>query len=199
MLITLHLLGVSRQEFALTTLGDMTEKQPYKVLKSYPELELRDYPAGMQIETEVTGDFINAGSMGFRPLVNFISGNNKARQAIAMTAPVIQESVTNSRHKVRFVMPEEMDESSTPSPADSSVSVVSVPAHLAAARKFGGSWSKDKFEKEGTKLLEAVAKAGLVPEGNLYWSRFDPPWKPGFLKHNEVLIRVKKEGKTNGS
>jgi hypothetical protein len=177
----------------------MTEKQPYKVLNSYPELELRDYPAGMQIETEVTGDFINAGSMGFRPLVNFISGNNKARQPIAMTAPVIQESVTTDRHKVRFVMPKEMDESSTPSPADSSVSVVSVPAHLAAARKFGGSWSKDKFEKEGTKLLEAVAKAGLVPEGNLYWSRFDPPWKPGFLKHNEVLIRVKKEGKTNGS
>jgi len=182
-----------------TTLEYMTEKQPYNVLKRFAELELREYPAGMQIETEVTGDFINAGSMGFRPLVNFISGNNKARQAIAMTAPVIQESVSNSRHKVRFVMPEKMDESSTPAPADSSVSVVSVPTHLAAARIFGGSWSKDKFEKEGTKLLEEVAKAGLVPQGNLYWSRFDPPWKPGFLKHNEVLIRVKKVGSKNGN
>jgi hypothetical protein len=177
----------------------MTEKQPYKVLQTYSELELRLYPAGMQIETEVARDFINAGSLGFRPLVNFISGNNKAKQPIAMTAPVIQESVTTDRHKVRFVMPEEMDESSTPSPADSSVSVVSVPAHLAAARKFGGSWNKEKFEKEGAKLLEEVSKAGLVPEGNLYWSRFDPPWKPGFLKHNEVLIRVKKSGTKNGN
>ena len=198
-MFTLHLLGVGSEILTQTTLRDMTEKQPYKVLKSYPELELRDYPAGMQIETEVSGDFINAGSMGFRPLINFISGNNKARQPIAMTAPVIQESVTTSRHKVRFVMPKEMDESSTPSPADSSVAVVSVPAHLAAARKFGGSWSKDKFEKEGAKLLEAVSQAGLVPQGNLYWARFDPPWKPGFLKHNEVLIQVKKEGKANGS
>ena len=172
----------------------MTQNQPYRLLKRHGEFELRDYPAGMQIETEVSGDFINAGSMGFRPLVNFISGNNKARQAIAMTAPVIQESVTTSRHKVRFVMPEEMDESNTPSPADSKVNVVRVPAHLAAARKFGGSWNKEKFEREGTKLLEEVAKAGLVPQGNLYWSRFDPPWKPGFLKHNEVLIRVKKKG-----
>ena len=172
----------------------MTQNQLYRLLKRHGEFELRDYPAGMQIETEVSGDFINAGSIGFRPLVNFISGNNRARQAIAMTAPVIQESVTTSRHKVRFVMPEEMDESNTPSPSDSKVSVVRVPAHLAAARKFGGSWNKEKFENEGTKLLEEVAKAGLVPLGNLYWSRFDPPWKPGFLKHNEVLIRVRKAG-----
>jgi hypothetical protein len=178
----------------ITTLEDMTEKQPYTVLKRYPDMELRNYPAGMQIETEVSGDFINAGSIGFRPLVNFISGNNRARKAIAMTAPVIQESVTTSRHKVRFVMPEEMDESTTPAPADSNVAVVRVPAHLAAARKVGGSWNKEKFESEGTKLLEEVTQAGLVPQGNLYWSRFDPPWKPGFLKHNEVLIRVKKAG-----
>jgi hypothetical protein len=177
----------------------MTQNQPYRLLKRHDEFELRDYPAGMQIETEVSGDFINAGSIGFRPLVNFISGNNRARQAIAMTAPVIQESVTTSRHKVRFVMPEDMTETNTPAPADSKVAVIRVPAHLAAARKFGGSWNKEKFEREGTKLLEEVAKAGLVPQGNLYWSRFDPPWKPGFLKHNEVLVRVKKESKASGN
>jgi hypothetical protein len=175
----------------------MTEKQPYSVLERFAEMELRDYPAGMQIETEVNGDFINAGSMGFRPLVNFISGNNKAGQAIAMTAPVIQESVTTSRHKVRFVMPEGMDPSTTPAPADSKVVAIEVPAHMAAVRKFGGSWNKEKFEKEGAKLLEEVTKAGLVTQGNLYWSRFDPPWKPGFLKHNEVLIRVEKAGSKN--
>ena len=80
-MFTLHLLGVVYEKVVLTTLRDMTEKQPYKVLKSYPELELRQYPAGMQIETEVTGSFITAGNMGFGPLVRFISGNNKARQA----------------------------------------------------------------------------------------------------------------------
>jgi hypothetical protein len=175
----------------------MTEKQPYSVLKRYGEMELREYPAGMQIETEVSGDFINAGNRAFGPLVRFISGNNKAGKAIAMTAPVIQESLATGKHKVRFVMPKEMSKSSTPAPADSKVVAIEVPSHLAAARKFGGSWNKEKFEKEGFKLLEEVSKAGLVPEGNLYWSRFDPPWKPGFLKHNEVLIRVKEAGSTN--
>jgi hypothetical protein len=175
----------------------MTEKQPYSIRKRFGDMELRDYPAGMQIETEVSGDFINAGNRAFGPLVRFISGNNKAGQAIAMTAPVIQESVATGKHKVRFVMPKNMTKSSTPAPADSNVLTIEVPAHLAAARKFGGSWNKEKFEKEGAKLLEEVTKAGLVPQGNLYWSRFDPPWKPGFLKHNEVLIRVKEAGSTN--
>jgi hypothetical protein len=171
----------------------MTQNQPFKLLSRLPELELREYQAGMQIETVVTGDFINAGNRAFGPLVRFISGNNKAGKQIAMTAPVIQESVGQGKHKVRFVMPEDMDASTTPDSADSKVSVIQVPAHLAAARKFGGSWNAEKFQKEGKKLLEEVAKAGLVAQGNLYWSRFDPPWKPGFLKHNEVLVRVKKE------
>ncbi len=197
-ILTSPLVGVTYKNMALDTLRDMTEKQPYSVLKRYPELELRQYPTGMQIETLVSGDFNNAGSLGFRPLVRFISGNNRSGQAIAMTAPVIQESIATGKHKIRFVMPEEMDESTTPAPADSDVSVVAVPAHLAAARKFGGSWNNEKFQKEGDRLLEEVGKAGLVPEGNLYWSRFDPPWKPGFLKHNEVLIRVKKSGSKIG-
>lgn len=168
----------------------MTQNQPYSVLKRYPELELRQYPAGMQIETEVDGEFVAAGNKAFGPLVRFISGNNRARQSIAMTAPVIQESVATGRHRVRFVMPKEMNAASTPDSTDSSVKVIEVPEHLAAARKFGGSWNQDKFEKEGVKLLAEVTKAGLLPQGNLYWSRFDPPWKPGFMKHNEVLIRV---------
>jgi hypothetical protein len=96
-------------------------------------------------------------------------------------------------------MPEQMSKSLFPAPSDSNVVAIEVPAHLAAARKFGGSWNKEKFQKEGDRLLEEVAKAGLVPQGNLYWSRFDPPWKPGFLKHNEVLIRVKKAGAKNGN
>lgn len=168
----------------------MTQNQPYSVLKRYPELELREYPAGMQIETEVGGDFINAGNRAFGPLVQFISGNNKAQQTIAMTAPVIQESITSGNHRVRFVMPSNMDARNTPDSLDRSVKVIEVPAHLAAARKFGGSWNQDKLQKEGEKLLEEVANAGLIAKGNLYWSRFDPPWKPGFLRHNEVLIRV---------
>ena len=176
---------------AVHTLENMTQQQPYKVLAQHKGFELREYPAGIQIETTVGGDFINAGSLGFRPLVQFISGNNKASQSIAMTAPVIQESASTSKHMVRFVLPEEMKHGDVPDAVDPRVKVIQVPKHLAAAKRFSGSWSPARFDLEGEKLISETLSSGLETVGSLYFARFDPPWKPGFLKRNEVLIRVK--------
>lgn len=169
----------------------MTQQQPYTVLAQHKGFELRKYPAGIQIETTVGGDFINAGNLGFRPLVQYISGNNSARQSIAMTAPVIQESASAFKHMVRFVLPEDMKPSDVPGANSSNVKVIQVPEHLAAAKRFSGSWNQDKFDLEGQKLISELLSSGLETVGNLYFARFDPPWKPGFLKRNEVLIRVK--------
>lgn len=169
----------------------MTERQPYEVIKKFAEFEVRRYPAGMQIETQVRGDFLSAGNRGFGPLVSFISGYNKRRQKIAMTAPVIQQQVGDSLHSVRFVLPKDMNRSSTPDAIDQGVKVLEVPAHLAAARSFSGSWSRERFNKEGEILVSSLLTAGLEPIGSLYFSRFDPPWKPGFLKRNEVLIQIR--------
>jgi hypothetical protein len=169
----------------------MTQNQQYTVVKKYSEFEIRNYPSGMQIETEVSGDFLNAGNKAFGSLIRFISGNNSKNKKIAMTAPVIQESLDDKNHKVRFVMPAEMDSLSTPNSVDGQVKVINVAAHLAAARKFSGSWSGLRIKNQSEKLMTEIQNAGLVSEGNLYYSRFDPPWKPGFLRHNEVLIRLK--------
>jgi len=169
----------------------MTQQQPYKVLTQHKGFELREYPAGIQIETTVGGDFVRAGNAGFGPLVQFISGNNKTRQSIAMTAPVIQESSGANRHMVRFVLPEDMKPGDVPDAMDPRVKVIQVPKHLAAAKRFSGSWDQDKFDSEGAKLVSELLTSGLETVGSLYSARFDPPWKPGFLKRNEVLIRVK--------
>jgi hypothetical protein len=36
-----------------------------------------------------------------------------------------------------------------------------------------------------------VKSVGLEPIGSVYWARFDPPYKPAFLRRNEALIRIK--------
>lgn len=169
----------------------MTQQQPYEVLAQHKGFELRKYPAGFQIETLATGDFVRAGNLGFGPLVRYISGNNKAGKSIAMTAPVIQESAGPSKHMVRFVLPSQMKAQDVPGASDKAVKVIEVPEHIAAARRFSGSWNQEKFDLEGQKLISELLSSGLETEGSLYFARFDPPWKPGFLKRNEVLIRVK--------
>ncbi len=170
----------------------MTQKQVYSVLEQHDGFELRSYADCVLVQVIQRGDFISAGSRGFSPLFSFISGNNSKRQKIAMTAPVIQQPLGPNEHVISFVMPADFNAHDTPAPLGGSMQVTAVPAHLAAARSFRGSWSSTRFEAEGKALLAAVAATELKIKGNLYWSRFDPPFKPGFLRHNEVLIDLEK-------
>jgi hypothetical protein len=170
----------------------VTEQQKYRVVKRLADLEIREYEACVLMQVRVYGDFMRAGNIGFGPLVRFISGNNESGQKIAMTAPVIQQPTANSEHLISFVLPAGMNPNDVPRPADSSVEMIAVPAHFAAARKFSGGWNEERFRGEGRELLNAVKSAGLEAVGAIYWARFDPPWKPGFLKRNEVLIKIER-------
>ena len=168
----------------------MTEQQPYDVVRTFEDFELRRYPAYVLVQVDVAGDFGRAANAGFGPLFRYISGSNEAAARIPMTAPVLQETQSESSHTVSFVLPSGMDVASVPVPADAQVSVRNVATHLAAARKFSGAWSEARFAENGTTLLESVRREGLTPAGGLYFARYDPPWKPGFLKRNEALIVI---------
>jgi len=168
----------------------MTEQQPYQVLREYADFELRHYPDYVLVQVEVTGEFTGAGNAAFGPLFRYISGNNQASTRIAMTAPVLQETTTDAVHTVSFVLPEGMPASAVPVPQDARVTTRAVPAHEAAARRFSGGWNEARFRENGDTLVAAIRRAGLQPVGSVYFARFDPPWKPGFLKHNEALIAV---------
>jgi len=83
-----------------------------------------------------------------------------------------------------------------PVPRNARVTTVPVAAHDAAVLPFSGSWNEARFQRNGAALLEAVRAEGLEVRGNVYFARFDPPWKPGFLKRNEALVTVVQTGTT---
>jgi hypothetical protein len=168
----------------------MTEQQPYTVVSTHDGFEIREYPAYVLAQVDVVGDFMSAGNMAFSPLVRYISGNNTDGQKMAMTAPVLQETVVGNKHTVSFVLPAGVDPASLPVPRDARVRAVPVAAHRAAVRMFGGRWNEARFKQNGEALIAAVRGAGLETQGDVYFARFDPPWKPGFLKKNEALIRL---------
>ncbi|TFC84723.1 heme-binding protein [Cryobacterium sp. TmT2-59] len=177
----------------------MTEHQPYEVLRRFPDFELRRYPEYVLVQMEIEGDFARAGNRGFGPLFQYISGNNQTATRIAMTAPVLQEATSPVSHTVSFVLPDGMDPAAVPVPRDGRVSTKQVPAHRAAALRFSGGWSEARFGNNGGALLAAVRREGLTPVGRPYFARFDPPWKPGFLKHNEALVAVADTGTGTGT
>lgn len=168
----------------------MTQEQPYTVLSDRGSFEVRHYPEYVLLQTTVSGDFMRAGNVAFGPLVSYISGSNARSQKIAMTAPVLQETIAETEHTVSFVLPEGMNPVDIPLPSNARVTTKVIAAHDAAAVKFGGGWNAERFEERGKQLLHDVVAAGLVPVGNVYFARYDPPWKPWFLKRNEALLAL---------
>jgi hypothetical protein len=167
----------------------MTEQQPYDLIQRFDSFELRHYPEHVLVEVVARGPFAQAGSMGFQPLVSYISGRNLDRKKFEMTAPVLQTpNASDDEHRVAFVLPAGVKASDVPSPVDGYVTTRVVPAHRVAAVRFGGGWNEERFKSEGAKLKAAVLAQGLAIDGDVYYARFDPPWKPGFMRHNEALI-----------
>ncbi|HLN78187.1 MAG TPA: heme-binding protein [Nocardioidaceae bacterium] len=177
----------------------MTEHQPYDVIAEYPDIEVRRYPAHLVAEIETGGPFELAGNLAFPRLARYIGGHNRPARKVEMTAPVVQEEDPQThRFVVGFVMPADISAEDLPDPLDPRVRTRSVPAHVAAALRFSGWWSRRSYERRTAKLLAAVEAAGLEVDGLPRYARFDPPWTPWFLRHNEVVVPVK-EPETSGS
>ncbi len=170
----------------------MTEHQRYDVVQTHPHFEVRHYPAHVVAETRVRGSFEGVGNTSFRRLVGFIGGRNTASAKVAMTAPVIQaeEAHAAGSYVVSFVMPAEFDLSRTPEPTDPDITLRAVAAHTAAALRFSGRWSRARYEEHAQRLVDDLASAGIEVAGPPAFARFDPPWTPWFLRHNEVVVPI---------
>ena len=170
----------------------MTAEQPYTTIKKYPGFEIRHYPSYVLIQVRTKGEFSRAANMAFSPLVNYISGRNETREKFAMTAPVLHAPEKDFKSLVvSFVLPEGVSVKDLPIPSDAQVSVQNVEAHYAAANRFRGMASEEHFKSYGEKLEAEVKAAGLEAVGDVFYARYDPPWKPGILRRNEAIIALK--------
>jgi hypothetical protein len=169
----------------------MTEHQHYSLVRTFDGFELRRYPECAFVQVRVDGEFNRAGNRGFRPLFNYITGDNASAAKFSMTSPVIQQETADQGNVISFVLPEGTDRAAIPAPRNSQVTTTVVAAHTAAAARFRGGWSESLFRKKGSELLRMVAAADMETVGDVSYARFDPPWMPGPLRHNEVLVTVR--------
>jgi hypothetical protein len=58
------------------------------------------------------------------------------------------------------------------------------------ASSFRGKATQELSEKKTRELRAAASKAGLALSDETRICRFDPPFKPGFLQYNEIVIPV---------
>jgi effector-binding domain-containing protein len=180
------------------------EEATYKVVKKDNKFEIRDYAPHILAETVVEGDFEEAGNKAFNVLFGYISGDNRSREKLAMTAPVSQEPkgekikmtapVGQQRVQeswaVSFMMPASYTLETLPEPEDPKVTLRQVPARRIAAVRYSGFWNEKGYLRYKLELESWISEKGYTIVGDPIWARYNAPFTPWFLRRNEILIPV---------
>ena len=170
----------------------MTERQEFNLLRTYDDFELREYLPCVIAEVKVSAQYSTASSSAFASLFNYISAGNKASEKIAMTAPVIAvqnaDSSESDEWYVSFVMPSGSTFGHLPHPNDSQVKLRELDTETCVAKSFRGRATDELSRKITEELRANSAKAKIALSKETRICRFDPPFKPGFLQYNEIVI-----------
>lgn len=180
------------------------EEAPYDVVKKEGRFEIRNYASHILAETVVEGGLEDAGSKAFNTLFRYISGDNRSRVKVAMTAPVSQRSAgekirmtapvgqqpVQGKWAVSFMMPAAYTMETLPEPEDPEVTLRQVPAQRMAVVRYSGFWTEKGYLRNKSKLESWISAQGLIIIGDPIWARYNPPFTLWFLRRNEVLFPV---------
>jgi hypothetical protein len=178
------------------------EEPPYTVVHAYDGFEVRHYAPYLVAETVVDAAPEDAGNQGFRILAAYIFGNNKGARQIEMTAPVAQSATSIAMTApvaqtaqpggiaIQFAMPAGWTLATLPQPTDARVTLKQLPARTVAVMRYSGTWSQSRYREQLALLQQQLARQGLHWHGDPIWARYDPPWKPWFLRRNEIWLAL---------
>jgi len=170
----------------------MTEEVPYEVVKKIGDIEIRRYP---DVILAVVEGFID--DSGFSLLFQYISGENKTRRRIAMTAPVItSEKITmttpviTKNEYMAFALPSSYTKETVPVPTNPTVKIEIQPKKEMAVLRFSGRTPEVRVKKYVQKLQTSLQAQGIQSKGEPVLMRYNSPFTPGFLRRNEVGVEI---------
>ena len=161
------------------------EKAKYKILEKTKDYEIREYPPHIIAEVTLQEDYENIMNKGFGIVAKYIFGNNKNKNNIAMTAPVLVKNNT-----VSFFMPNSYNINTLPKPNDNRIKIISVSTKKYLVIGFRGYRSENKIKKEKEKLRYLATRDNLKTGNDFIYAGYNPPWTPPWMTHNEILVEL---------
>ena len=197
------LAGVASTLAGVKLLAAPIETPASEVVAQHDGWELRRYQPKLEAQVTVNSDtYSEAVRQGFRVLAKFIFGSNSSADAVDMTAPVsasrttkiamtapVGASTDGEAWTVSFTMPSEFTAATLPRPTDPAIRIVEVPGGTWAVSRFSGR-AEARHEEVTASLEAAIRQAGLDRAGPTEVAQYNPPWTPGTLRRNEILIPV---------
>jgi hypothetical protein len=184
--ILLALLIISQLYFTMAK----TETQPYKIIKTEKDFEIRLYPPATMATISMNAKtYKELSSPGFRKLASFIFGGNTANKNIAMTTPVHMD-INDSLSSMSFVMPAEYTKDNLPKPNDGTINIQATAEEYVAAIAFGGYANDAEIKKYAAKLANALKTDEIEYYGNFRFLGYNAPYQ--FLgRKNEIIVNVR--------
>ena len=187
------------------------ETPHYDIFKKDGAFEIRKYSgyitANVKIQSRSYSEAVNTG---FSYLADYIFGNNRRSNKISMTVPVSAEKLDSERiamtapvnaklegdtYLVSFTMPKKYKIIDLPIPNNKEVFITEVRPYWAVVKSFSGYITDNKYGDYLRELEDWAAANNIEIIGKPVSSQFDPPWKPWFLRHNEVYMEIRKPNK----
>ncbi|MEM1106580.1 MAG: heme-binding protein [Pseudomonadota bacterium] len=188
------------------------EEPAHEVEVADGRYEVRTYAPMIVASVVVNASGREATSRGFRPLADYIFGNNTARSQIEMTAPVSQvaeepasekidmtvpvsQTAASANHTVvSFMMPSAWTMETLPLPNNDDVRLAEIPERRIASYRFSGSGNDAQQAEATAKLTAWLTARGLEPVGAPIFNFYSGPWVPGPLRKNEVHLTLAPQG-----
>lgn len=166
------------------------ESAQYEVVEKDGNIEIRLYPDLLLASTESKVD--SRGRDGsFMRLFGYISGANETSQKIEMTTPVFMgKEVEDTTARMGFVIPQNVAAAGAPQPNKEDVSIRKREGGRFAVIRFSGRMDSKEAQKRETSLRKWMELKGIKGESTAETAGYDPPFTPGPLRRNEVLIRL---------
>jgi hypothetical protein len=192
----------------LTACSDVDEPNYTLLSKSeLNQIEIREYAPTSIAYVMRSGERDEAVNAGFRPLFNYITGDNSkaaeipmtapvaqlASQEIQMTAPVTQQAIGEGQWKVVFYMPDDMEYSELPTPTNAEVKLEKLTAEKRAVIQFSGSFETENLQEHEGRLREYLKQKEISFTEPAIYAGYNPPWTPWFMRRNEVMFTLKGE------
>lgn len=196
-----------------------TETVPYTVVGHVDEVELRQYPETVLVETVASDE-----NTAFRRLFRYITGANEARRDVEMTTPVetdrgtvgasismtapvevekegrgtdvsmttpVETDRTAEGVRMAFYLPASFDSVSAPRPTDDEVTLVTNPARTLAVGRFTWFATDDRVDREMRRLLDTLDESAVTVVDEPFFMGYDAPGTLPFLRRNEVAVEVR--------
>ena len=160
------------------------EEASYDVVHKTDIYEVRYYSDRLVAQVTNKGD-----NNSFRKLFNYISGENKNSEKIAMTIPVTQTKKDRELF-MQFYLPSKFNNETTPIPTNPDLEITTIPEGYFAVIKFSGRSSDKNFEKHNKILKQKLLDDKIPINGFAVRATYNSPFTLPPLRRNEAMFSI---------